>query len=87
MFSCRLGALGELPNSGQQAAGQRRDVVARVQDVRLAALALLLPHEIRAGREERPGALAVQLQDDAAHGEHHPHCDHDVVWLKENRRM
>ncbi len=79
MFSGRLRPLGELPHSGQEAVGQRGEVVARVQDVGLAALAFLQPHEVRAGREERPGALAVQLQDDAADAEHHPHRDHDVV--------
>lgn len=87
MLSRRFRALGELPHSGQEAAGQRGEVVARVQDVSFAPLAFLLPHDIRAGREERPGALAVELQDDAAHAEHHPHCDHDVIWSKENQRI
>lgn len=53
--------------------------MARVQDVGLATLAFLQPHDVRAGREERPGALAVQLHDDASGAEHHPHRDHDVV--------
>lgn len=79
VFSGRLPLHGELPRSGQEAAGQRGEVVTRVQDVGLAALAFLQPHEVRAGREERAGALAVELQDDAANAEHHPHCDHDVV--------
>lgn len=81
----RLVALHELPRPGHDAAGQRGEVVARVQDVGLAALALLQPHEVRAGREERPGALAVELQDDAAHAEHHPHGDQDVVWWRGNK--
>lgn len=79
MFSDRLAPPGELPHSGQEAVGQRGEVVARIEDVGLAALAFLQPHEVRARREERPGALAVQLQHDAADAEHHPHCDHDIV--------
>lgn len=80
MFSGRLPPRGELPRSGQDAAGQRGEVVAGVQDVGLAALAFLQPHEVRAGREERAGTFPVELQDDAADAEHHPHRDHDVVW-------
>lgn len=79
MFSGWFCPPGELLHPGQEAVGQRGEVVARVEDVGLAALAFLQPHEIRAGREERPGALTVQLQDDAAGAEHHPHRDHDVV--------
>lgn len=58
-------------------------MVARVQHVGLAAFSLLLPHEVRAGREEWAQALAVELQDDAPDSEHHPHGDHDKVWVKE----
>lgn len=79
MFSGRLRPLGELPRSGQEAVGQRGEVVARVEDVGLPALAFLQPHEVRAGREERPGTFAEELQDDAADTEHHPHRDHDEV--------
>lgn len=86
MLSCRLHALGQLPCSGQEAVGQRGKVVARVQHVGRASLALLQPHEIRAGRKERPRALAVELQDDAADAEHHPHRDHDVVWEQRRRQ-
>lgn len=81
MLSGRLHPPGELPRSGQQPVAQRREVVTRVQDVGLAALAFLQPHEVRAGREEGAGALAVQLQDHAGDAEHHPHGDHDVVWV------
>lgn len=80
MFSCRLHPLGQLPRSGQQAVVERGKVVAWVQDVRPAALALLLPHDVRAGREERPRALAVELVDNAGNAEHHPHRDHGEVW-------
>lgn len=76
---------GQLPHSGQEAAGQRGEVVTRVQHVGLATLALLLPHEVRAGREEGAGALAVQLQDDAADAQHHPHRDHGKVWRSDGR--
>lgn len=86
MFPGRLRPPGELPHSGQEAVGQRGEVVPRVQDVGLAALAFLLPHEVRAGREERAGALAVQLQHDPADAEHHPHGDHDVVWVRDRRQ-
>lgn len=85
MFSGRLPPRGELPRSGQDAAGQRGEVVAGVQHVGLAALSFLQPHEVRAGREEGPGAFPVELQDDAADAEHHPHCDHDVVWWSERQ--
>lgn len=71
---------GHPPRPGQQAAGQRGEVVARVQHVGAAPLALLLPHEVRAGREEGPRALAVQLQDGAAHAQHHPRREHAEVW-------
>lgn len=57
--------------------------MARVQHVGLAAFPLLLPHQVRAGREERAQALAVELQDDAADAEHHPDGDHDEVWVRE----
>lgn len=87
MFSRRLHPPGELPHSGQEAVGQRGEVVARVEDVGLAALAFLQPHEIRAGREERPLALTEELQDDAGDAEHHPHCDHDVVCVKRTERV
>ena len=79
MFSRRLHPLGELPHPGQEAVGQGGAVVARVQDVGLAALAFLQPHEVRAGGEEGAGALSVQLQDHARDAQHHPHRDHDVV--------
>lgn len=79
MFPDRLPPHGELPHTGQEPVGQRGEVVARVQHVGLAALALLLPHDIRTGREERARSLAVELQDDAADAEHHPHGDQDVV--------
>ncbi len=79
MFSGRLCPLGELPRPRQEPVRQGGEVVARVEDVGLAAFAFLLPHEVRAGREERSGALAVQLQDDAADAEHNPHSDHGVV--------
>lgn len=75
----RLHPLCELPRSSQKSIGQRREVVTRVQHVGLTAFALLQPHEVRAGREEGPRALPVQLQDDARDAEHHPHCNHDVV--------
>lgn len=58
-------------------------MVARVQHVGLPAFPLLLPHEVRAGREERPQALAVDLQDDAADAKHHPDGDHDEVWVRD----
>lgn len=83
MLSDLLPLRGQLPHSGQEAAGQRGEVVTWVQHVGLATLALLLPHEVRAGREEGAGALAVQLQDDAADAQHHPHRDHGVVWRSE----
>lgn len=79
MFSSHLCLPGELLCSGQEAAGQRGEMVAWVEDVGLAALAFLQPHEVRARWEERAGALTVQLQDDAADAEHHPHRDHGVV--------
>lgn len=79
VFSRRLHPLGELPHPGQEAVGQGGAVVARVQDVGLAALAFLQPHEVRAGGEEGAGALSVQLQDHARDAQHHPHRDHDVV--------
>lgn len=60
--------------------------MARVQHVGAAPLALLLPHEVGAGREEWPRALAVQLQDGAAHGQRHPHSEHAEVWRRERRR-
>lgn len=74
-----LGAAGELAQACGDACGEGRRVVAGVQHVGLAALALLPPHEVRAGREEGPVALAVQLQHDARHAQHHPHRDHDEV--------
>lgn len=87
VFSCRLLPLGELPQSGHDAVGQRGEVVARVEDVGLATLPFLQPHEVRAGREERPRALAVQLQDDTADAKHHPHRDHGVVCVRGERRF
>lgn len=80
MFSRRLSLSGQLLHLGQDPVGQRGEVVARVQHVGLPAFPLLLPHEVRAGREEGAQALAVQLQDDAAHAEHHPDADHGEVW-------
>lgn len=79
MFSHRLLPQAQLLHPGQEPVGQRGEVVARVQHVGLAAFPLLLPHDVRAGREERAGALPVELQDDAADAEHHPHGDHDEV--------
>lgn len=57
--------------------------MARVQHVGLAAFPLLLPHEVGAGWEERAQSLAVELQHDASHTEHHPDGDHDEVWVRE----
>lgn len=79
MLARRLPPPDQLPRPLHQAPGQRGDVVARVQHVGLAALALLQPHEVRAGREERPRALAVQLQEHAAHAQRRPHRDQGVV--------
>lgn len=83
MFSGWLSPSGQLLHSGQEPVGQRGEVVARVQHVGLAAFPLLLPHEVRAGWEEGAQALAVELQDDAAHAEHHPDGDHGKVWVRE----
>lgn len=83
MLPRRLSPPGQLLHPGQEAAGERGEVVARVQHVGLAALPLLLPHEVRAGREERAQALAVELQHDAADGQHHPDGDQDEVWGRE----
>lgn len=44
LFSRRLHPSGELPHSGHEAVGERGEVVARVQDVGLAAFAVLHPH-------------------------------------------
>lgn len=82
----RLLPPGHPASPGQEAAGQRGEVVARVQHVGAAPLALLLPHEVGAGREEWPRALAVQLQDDAAHAQRHPHGEHGEVWRRRRRR-
>lgn len=86
MFSRRLSPPGQLLHPGQEAAGERGEVVARVQHVGPAAFPLLLPHEVRAGWEERAQALAVELQDDAPDGQHHPHGDQDEVWVRETGR-
>lgn len=83
MFSRRLPPPGQLLHPRQEAAGERGEVVARVQHVGPAAFPLLLPHEVRAGREERAQALAVELQDDASDGQHHPDGDQDEVWVRE----
>lgn len=86
MFSRWLSPPGQLLHPGQQAVGERGEVVARVQHVGLAAFPLLLPHEVRAGREERAQALAVELQDDAPDGQHHPDGDQDEVWVRGDGR-
>lgn len=86
MFSHRLSPPGQLLHPGQEAVGERGEVVARVQHVGLAAFPLLLPHEVRAGREERAQALAVELQDDAPDGQHHPDGDQDEVWVRGDGR-
>lgn len=77
---------GELSESGQEAGGEGGDMVAGVQNVGLAALAFLLPHDIRAGWEERASSLPVELQDNPRNAQHHPHCDHDEIWTMKGYR-
>lgn len=60
-LASRLSPASQLSGTGEETGREWGRVVAWVQNVGLAALPLLQPHEVRAGGEEGPCAFPVEL--------------------------
>lgn len=79
-FTGRFRAPRELANTSKDSGGQRRLVVAGIQNVGFPPLSFLLPHYVRAWWEKRPRLLPIQLHDDSRNPQNDPHGDQDEIW-------